>query len=84
MNKLRFFLITELVLIIIYLFMIYNSIILFPLTLILGIISVLFLPGYNLLNLIKPQFKLFEKLGYTTILSLAIENIYMFLWYFFI
>ena len=76
------FLILELVIIFVYLFMVLSSIVILPVKLFLGIICVLFIPGYNLLNLIKPRAKLIEKLGYTTILSLAIENIYMFFYYF--
>lgn len=71
-------LIIELVLIFTYSFMILFSIVFMPINIILGIICILVLPGYNLLNLIKPQFNLIEKLGYMTILSLAIENLLMF------
>lgn len=74
----------EIVLIFIYIFIIIFSIAIQPFYLILGIICVLFLPGYNLLNLIKPQFNLIEKLGYTIILSLAIENLIMFFSYIFL
>ena len=56
-------------LILVYLIMTLSSIFLQPLYLILGIICVLFFPGYNLLNIIKPQFSLIERLGYTIILS---------------
>lgn len=74
--------IIELIIIFFYLFIIFHSLIIFPINIILGIICVLFLPGYNLLNLIKPRSKIIKKLGYMTILSLAIENIYMFFYYF--
>ncbi|MFX1394278.1 MAG: hypothetical protein ACFFAH_11950, partial [Promethearchaeota archaeon] len=74
-------LIIELVLIIIYLFIIQFSIVILPINIIFGIICVLFLPGYNLLNILKPRFNLIEKLGYMTMVSLAIDNIFMFFWY---
>ncbi len=55
-----------------------------PFNLILGIICVLFLPGFNLISLIKPRFNLIEKLGYSFIISIAIENFIMFFGYFFL
>lgn len=72
------FIIIEIAILFTYLYMFLNSIIIFPLNVILSIICLLFIPGYNLLNLIKPEADLIEKLGYTTILSIAIENIFMF------
>lgn len=79
-----FLLIVELILIILYLFLILFHIVILPLNIILGIICVLFLPGYNLLNILKPRFNLIEKLGYMTIISLAISNITMFFYYIFL
>ncbi|MHA1492120.1 MAG: hypothetical protein ACTSRI_21025, partial [Promethearchaeota archaeon] len=81
MNIQRDFYILEIFLIFFYVLLTLFSIVLQPINLILGIICVLFLPGYNLLNLIKPHFKLIEKLGYALILSLALENILMFSMY---
>ena len=78
------FAIIELVLIFCYLFIILFSIVIFPINIILGIICILFLPGYNLLNLIKPEINLIQKLGYTTIISLAIDNVIMFFYYVFL
>ena len=57
------FLIIELILVIIYSFIILFSISIMYIKIILGLICVLFLPGYNLLNLIKPKFNLIQKLG---------------------
>ena len=57
---------------------------LFPLNLLLGIICVLFLPGYNFLSLIFSKYSRIKKLGYMIIISLAIENIFMFFCYFFL
>lgn len=71
----------ELIIIIIYVYISIFSISIQPINLILGIICVLFLPGYNLMEVIKPDSSLFEKLGYMTLLSLAIENILMFFSY---
>lgn len=84
MKSNKMFLIIEITFIIIYMFMILFSIVIQPINMILGIICVLFLPGYNLLNVIKPRFNLIEKLGYMTIISLAIENILMFFSYIFL
>lgn len=77
------FLIAQLILIFYYLCTILFSIIIFPTNIVLGVICVLFLPGYNLLNLLKSKSSLIEKLGYTIILSLAIENVMMLLFYVF-
>lgn len=62
--------------------LIYSSLILFsltiqPITLILGIICVLFIPGYNLIAILKPKFNLIQKIGYMTIFSLAVGNLLM-------
>ncbi len=73
----RFYLIIEIALITSFLYIIIFNIVIFPLNLFLGILCVLFLPGYNLLNLIKPNFNFIAKLGYTTVVSLAIENLLM-------
>lgn len=80
----KIFIIIEILLIITYLSMILCSINISIINIILGVICVLFLPGYNLLNVIKPRFNLIEKLGYMTILSLAIANILMFFSYIFL
>jgi len=39
------------------------------------------LPGYNLLKIFKPNYTIIQKLGYTTILSLAVVNFFMFFSY---
>ncbi len=62
----------------IYAFFVLLNIFVFPINLILGIICIFFLPGYNLLTLIKPEAKKVEKLGLSVFFSLAIENILMF------
>ena len=79
----RAFLIIELLLIFIYYLMVLFSIDIQPIYLILGFLNVFILPGYNLLNLLKPNYPTIQKLGYTIIISLAIENIYMFFCYIF-
>ena len=71
----------EIVVIILYLMIYLNSIIIFPVNIILCIICFLFLPGYNLISIFKPNSNLIMKLGYSTILSLAIETIFMFFTY---
>ena len=43
--------------------------------------GILFLPGYNLINLIKPDSNIIKKVGYATFLSLLIGNIPMFFIY---
>ncbi|KKK47860.1 hypothetical protein LCGC14_3150930, partial [marine sediment metagenome] len=57
------------------------SIIIQPINLILGFFFVFILPGYNLLSILKPDYKFTEKLGYTIVLSLAIESAFMFISY---
>lgn len=75
----NFFLI-ELVLVITYTLMVlFYSTFLFPAFFILGLICVLFFPGYNLINLIKPKIDRFLKIGYSTIVSIALENALVFL-----
>ncbi len=81
MNIKRLYLVIELILIVIYSFMTLFSIVLQPINIILGFFIVFILPGYNLLNLIKPKFRFIEKLGYSIIISLAVENISMFFSY---
>ena len=71
----------QIILIFTYTYFINLSINLFPLNIILGLLCVFFLPGYNLLNLIKPKSNLIEKLGLVPIISLAIGNIFMFFSY---
>ncbi len=78
----RYYLVLEFFIILLYLLMNLFSIIIFPINIILGFICILFLPGYNLLKLIRPNSNLIEKLGYSTFFSLAIENILMFIIYF--
>jgi len=77
----RYYLVIEFFIILVYLLMNLFSIIIFPINLVLGFICILFLPGYNLVKLIRPNSNLMEKLGYSTIFSLAIENITMFILY---
>ncbi|MFX0141934.1 MAG: hypothetical protein ACFFDN_50320, partial [Candidatus Hodarchaeota archaeon] len=79
--KLKSFLIVQIFIIFLYLYLFLNSVLIFPLNLFLGIICVLFLPGYNLLSLIFSQYSRIKKLGYMTIISLAIENIFMIVCY---
>lgn len=81
MNFNRMFLYVEILIIFIHWYLILFSIIIQPIILIFGIICILFLPGYNFLALIRPKSRIIEKLGYSTILSLAIINIFMFLSY---
>lgn len=80
----KFFLIIEIILISLYMYTIIFSILILPLNIILGILCILFLPGYNLLNLIKPNFSIIQKTGYMTIISLGLENIIMFFSYIFL
>ena len=77
----RIFLFTELFLVSIYYFMVLFSIIIQPINLILGFFFVFILPGYNLLSILKPEYKFTEKLGYVTVLSLAIESAFMLISY---
>jgi len=58
----------------------YNSKILI-FNIILGITCVLFLPGYNILSLLKPKEDIIYKIGITFIISLAFENILMISFY---
>ena len=77
----RLFLFTELFLVSIYYLMVLFSIIIQPINLILGFFFVFILPGYNLLSILKPDYKFTEKLGYMIVLSLAIESVFMFISY---
>lgn len=71
-------LVIQLILILIFVDINLFSITIQPINLIFGVISTLFLPGYNIINIIKPQLKFTEKLGYLTVLSLTIESIFLF------
>ena len=73
----RVFLLFELFLISIYYFLILFSITIQPINIILGFFIIFILPGYNLIDILKPDYSLIRKLGYAIILSLAIENIFM-------
>ena len=74
----------EIILTILYIYLFLFSIIIFPINLVIGIICILVLPGYNLLNIWKPEFDTIRKLGYSIIMSLAIENILMLFSYIFL
>lgn len=69
---------SEIFLISFYLVLLFLSITIQPLILIFGLICNLFLPGYNLTLLIKPNSNLIQKIGYSTLLSIAFENVIMF------
>ena len=71
------YIIIEFILILIYLFLILFSILVLPLNITLGVICILFLPGYNLISIIKPNLNSIQKFGYVTILSLMIDNFVM-------
>ena len=77
-----FILLLQIIFIAIYSFLVLFSIIIQPFNLILGFICLLIIPGANLTDIFKPKAKFTEKLGYMTILSLALINILMFLVYF--
>ena len=74
---------SEILVIIIYSFIIIFSLTIQPVNLILGIICVLFIPGYNLTAILKPEFKFIQKIGYMTIFSLGIGSLLMFFIYLF-
>ena len=84
MRRIRLLTILEVSAVLIYLIITLFSITIQPVNLILGIFCTLIIPGYNLINTIKPKYKVIQKLGYMTILSLAIVNIFMFFTYFFL
>jgi len=75
--------IIELAIVLVHLFLSLFSIYLQPINLIFGITCVLILPGYNFLEVVKPKLKSYEKIGYSTITSLMLGNIIMFLVYIF-
>ena len=77
----RPFLLIELILVFIYYLMVRLSINIPLINIILGFFIIFILPGYNLLYILKPNSTIIEKLGYSIILSLAIENIFMVLCY---
>ncbi|MFX0136208.1 MAG: hypothetical protein ACFFDN_21390 [Candidatus Hodarchaeota archaeon] len=78
-NKTLYYL--EILIIFIHWSLILFSIIIQPLVLVLGIICMLFLPGYNLISILKPKFNFIQRWGYSTITSLTIINIFMFISY---
>lgn len=80
----RKILFAELFLISIYYLMVLFSIIIQPINLILGFFIIFLLPGYNLLKILKPNYSIIQKLGYSIIVSLAIENVFMFFSYIFL
>ena len=84
MRRIRTTLIIELFVVLTYLIITLFSITVQPINLILGILCILVIPGFNLLKIFKPQSTLIQKLGYITILSLAIGNIFMFFSYLFL
>jgi len=77
----RIFLIAQIIIIFIYSLLTIFSIIILPINLILGFLCILFLPGYNLISLLKPDSEIIKKVGYATFLSLLIGNIPMFFIY---
>lgn len=77
----KIFLIAQILIIFIYSLMTIFSIIILPVNVILGFLCILFLPGYNLINLLKPDSDIIKKVGYATFLSLLIGNIPMFFIY---
>ncbi|KKM19097.1 hypothetical protein LCGC14_1659080 [marine sediment metagenome] len=83
-KNILFFKTLECGLILFYLMINIFSIVIFPINLILGIICILCLPGYNLLKLLKPNSAPIEKIGLTIIFSIAIDNIIMFFYYIFL
>ena len=84
MRRIKSMIIIQLCIVLIYLIITIFSITIQPINLILGIFCTLVVPGYNLLKIIKPQFTILQKIGYFTILSLAIINIFMFFSYIFL
>lgn len=81
MKHIRFLLIIEQFINISFFFLTFFSIKIQPLNLILGFVCILILPGYNILNLIKPRWDFLAKVGCSSIISLAVANIIMFLNY---
>ena len=73
----RVYLLIELSLLSIYFFIILFSINIQPINLILGFFFIFILPGYNLVSILKPEYKLTEKLGYVIVLRLALESALM-------
>ncbi len=75
------FLIAQIIIIFIYSLVTIFSIIILPINVILGFLCILFLPGYNLISILKPDSDIIKKVGYATFLSLLIGNIPMFFIY---
>ncbi len=73
----RVYLLIELSLLSLYFFIILFSITIQPINLILGFFFIFILPGYNLVSILKPEYKFSKKLGYMIVLSLALESVFM-------
>ncbi|KKK47786.1 hypothetical protein LCGC14_3151670 [marine sediment metagenome] len=84
MSRIKSIVIVELCAILIYIIITLFSITIQPINLIFGIFCIMVIPGYNLVRIFKPQSTFILKIGYTTILSLAVVNIFMFFFYFFL
>ncbi len=74
----------ELPIIFAYLFLLMYDILFQPINIILGIICVFVFPGLNLMNLIRSNTSLMEKLGYSIILSIALNSAIMLFSYLFL
>ncbi len=84
MSRIKSIVIVELCAILIYIIITLFSITIQPINLIFGIFCIMVIPGYNLVRIFKPQSTFILKIVYTTILSIAVVNIFMFFSYFFL
>lgn len=73
---------TELVLVLIYtLVLLLNLYNFYLIYIFLGIVCVLFIPGYNILEFFNGDLNIMTKIGYSTIISIGIENLLFFFSY---
>lgn len=84
MSKIRSQIILQICVVFLYLNITLLSITIQPINLILGILCILVIPGYNLIEILKPQSTIIQKIGYIIVLSLAIVNVFMFFTYLFL
>ncbi len=84
MVRLRLITIIQICIILIYLLLTFFSFAIQPIYLLLAIFCIFIIPGYNLLEIFKPHYTIIQKIGYISILSLAILNVFMFFSYLFL
>ena len=81
LEKKWIFLIIQFLCIFSYLFVFFGNFNILFLKIILGIIFLLFIPGYNLINILFPEFSIKVRLGLCSVFSLGLEVLIMLIYY---